>query len=43
VVARGPVVQQDEAEDVFFRVFDVEAFAPWDWFGEKVAYLELEV
>lgn len=43
VVTRGPIVQQDKAEDVFFRVFNGEAFAPWDRFGEEVAHLELKV
>jgi hypothetical protein len=43
MVTRRPVVQQDKAEDVLFRIFDVEPLSPWDRFGEKVAHLELEI
>jgi hypothetical protein len=43
MVTRRPIVQQDEAEDVLFCIFDVEPFSPRDRFGEEVAHLELEV
>ena len=43
MIPRGPIVQQDKAEDVLLRVLDRHLLAPGHGFGDVVAHLELKV
>lgn len=43
MIPRGPIVQQDKAEDVLLRVLDRHLLAPGHGFGDIVAHLELKV
>ena len=42
-VATGPVVQENESEDVVGRVVDLDCFAIGYWFGHDGGHLELEI